>query len=153
MTEKEHFRTVEINGIKMEVDLRTAKRVDSYRIGDKVKILTKAYSGYESHPGVIVGFDEFKNRPTIVVAYVKIDHSNDGAVHFAYIHEGNGDIEIVALNSDDLIPTRETVVATFDRLIAKKKLELADLDAKRSYFLERFGAAFAEYATAPTPAT
>ena len=38
----EQKRIVEIGGVKIEVDLRTAKRVDSYRVGDPVKVLTKS---------------------------------------------------------------------------------------------------------------
>lgn len=34
-------RIIEIDGVKIEVDLRTAKRIDTYRVGDNVKILNK----------------------------------------------------------------------------------------------------------------
>ena len=40
----EEKRIVEIDGVKIEVDLRTAKRVDSYKVGDNVKILEKEKS-------------------------------------------------------------------------------------------------------------
>ena len=35
--------TVEINGVKMDVDLRTAKRVDTMKVGTRVKVLTRSY--------------------------------------------------------------------------------------------------------------
>lgn len=41
----EERRIVEINGVKIEVDMRTAKRVDSFRVGDNVKVLDKDYNG------------------------------------------------------------------------------------------------------------
>jgi hypothetical protein len=57
----EFMRVVEINGIKVEVDLRTAKRVDSYSVGTPVKLLKQEYSDtYTTYTGVIIGFDEFK---------------------------------------------------------------------------------------------
>src|SRR5690606_28503543 len=66
---------IEVNGVKLEVDLRTAKRVDELRVGDRVKVLTKDYRGeYEVHAGTIVGFEPFENLPTVIVAYLKRDY-------------------------------------------------------------------------------
>ena len=61
-------RIVEIDGVKIEVDLRTAKRVDTYKVGDNVKILDKQYSDYKVKPGIIVDFAEFQELPTMVIA-------------------------------------------------------------------------------------
>lgn len=41
---EEYKKIVEINGIKMEVDMRHAKTIDTYKIGDRVKVLVKQYS-------------------------------------------------------------------------------------------------------------
>ena len=43
---------IEINGLKLEIDLRSAKRIDSFRVGDNVKILRKDYNSYKSCYGV-----------------------------------------------------------------------------------------------------
>ena len=40
MSEK---RIIEINGVKLEVDLSQARVVENYRIGDNVKILQNEY--------------------------------------------------------------------------------------------------------------
>ena len=65
-------RVVEIGGVKLEVDLRHARVIENFKIGDTVKVLLKKYGdSYESHLGVIVGFDNFKERPTIVIAHVE----------------------------------------------------------------------------------
>lgn len=65
-------KIIEINGIKMAIDERTAtvQRVDTFKIGDPVKLLYKNYSSYEVKYGVIIGFDDFKNRPTMTIAYL-----------------------------------------------------------------------------------
>ncbi|MHC4294732.1 MAG: hypothetical protein ACYSTL_04025, partial [Planctomycetota bacterium] len=56
--EQDQIRVVEINGVKLEVDLRHAKVIDQFRVGDRVKVLKKKYEKvYESHPGAIIGFD------------------------------------------------------------------------------------------------
>lgn len=42
---------IEINGVKLEIDLRHAKRIDNLRVGDTVKVLRKRYDdSYESFP-------------------------------------------------------------------------------------------------------
>lgn len=45
-------RIIEVNGVKLEVDLRNARRVDEFRVGSPVKVLVKNYSTYESHFGM-----------------------------------------------------------------------------------------------------
>ncbi|MDH7956462.1 hypothetical protein [Listeria monocytogenes] len=50
----EEKRMVEINGIKMEIDMRTAVRVDEFKVGDNIKVLDKNYSNQKIHDGVIV---------------------------------------------------------------------------------------------------
>ena len=43
---------VEINGIKMDVDERTATAITEYKVGQTVKVLKKKYSDqYEVYPG------------------------------------------------------------------------------------------------------
>jgi hypothetical protein len=70
-------RVVEINGVKVEVDLREAVAVETMRVGDAVRVLVKNYGGtYAAHDGVVIGFDQFKNLPTITVAYAEIGYSN-----------------------------------------------------------------------------
>ena len=41
----EEKRIIDINGMKMEVDLRTAKRIDTFKVGDNVKVLATEYNG------------------------------------------------------------------------------------------------------------
>lgn len=48
---------IEVNGVKLEVDLRTARRIDEIRIGDRVKVLIKGYSDYKVHAGTVIGFE------------------------------------------------------------------------------------------------
>ena len=69
----EEKRIIDINGMKMEVDLRTAKRIDTFKVGDNVKVLATEYNGTHSiKPGVITDFAMFKDLPTIVVAVLKV---------------------------------------------------------------------------------
>jgi hypothetical protein len=138
----EHLRIVEINGIKIEVDLRTAKRVDQFKVGDAVKILKKKYSdSYESYFGMIVGFDEFKELPTIIVAYLSTG-SYDSALNFEYINSKSKDVEICPHDANDIGLEREHIESRFDREIEKKEVEITDLKRKKTYFLTMFGRYF-----------
>ena len=135
-------RIIEIGGVKVEVDLRYAKQVESYKIGDNVKVLKKEYSDiFKSHPGVIIGFDNFQERPTIVIAYLKQDYSNS-RVEFLYLTKDSRDVEICPMIGEDLIINKTSVIETLDREIIKKEQELIEVKSQRAYFLENFGKYF-----------
>lgn len=137
---------IEVNGVKMEVDLRTARRVDELRVGDRVKVLTKGYSDYKVHAGTIVGFEPFQNLPTIIVAYVDRDYATVG-VKFVYFNSQTKETEIVkAIDDDQLDIDKCGVLQAFDRDIQKKRDEVADIEAKKAYFLANFKAYWPELA-------
>lgn len=156
MTANEHVRTIEVEGHKFEVDLRTAKKIEAYRVGDRVKLLTKGYSSWTTHPGVICGIDAFKNLPTIVIAYVESIFSNEGKVSFAYLNAESKDVEICPMAEDDIMPNRDTIVMHFDKAVAKKQAEIDGMLDHKEYFLRQYGVAFGvgadEVATATSKA-
>lgn len=138
-------KIIEVNGIKMEVDLRHARRVDTFRVGDRVKLLKKA-DGYGTetkvYSGVIAGFEQFESLPTIIVAYVEVDYSGAN-IKTAYINTQNEKYEIVA-DSDESLPIEKgAVLQKIDREIEKKHDEIRDLELKRDYFNKMFGKCFA----------
>lgn len=142
--EDQNKRIVEINGVKIEVDLRTAKTVSEYRVGDKVKVLVKDYSSYKSHFGTIVGFDDFKNLPTIIVAY--IDKTYSGApLHFVYLNSENKDVELCPCNETDIGFDKSDIIDNFDKELSRKELEIKELKTKKEYFLKMFGRYFVDF--------
>lgn len=145
MSESDHIRIIEVSGQKFEVDLRSAKKVDTFRVGHKVKVLVKDYSGYRAFPGIICGIDAFKKLPTIVVCYIESVLYGDpkGEIKFAYINSASGDnYELCPMSEDDVVPNRDTVIGYFDRAAAVKRRELEDIEARKSYFLRQYGTAF-----------
>lgn len=149
MSEKEkkkEKRIVEINGVKLELDYRTAqmKEISSYKVGDVVKLLKKEYNdSYKVYTGIIVGFEPFKNLPTIIIAYLSSSFSS-AEIKFEYINaqteEGN---ELSPAGNDKaLLLDKEKIVKRMDRDIAKKREEIDELEWHKQYFLENFGAAF-----------
>jgi hypothetical protein len=139
----ENTKIVEINGLKFEIDLRTAKQITEYRVGDKVKVLTKEYSSYASHPGVIVGFDDFTVLPTIIVAYMKKEYQAAPLV-FAYINAETKDIEICPAGDDVALFDKADIEYRMNREIEETSNKLKDLISRKDYFLGKFGELFSE---------
>ena len=127
---------IEVNGIKMEVDLRTAKKVDHYRVGDPIKVLIKEYDEYIVYSGVIAGFEAFEQRPTIIVAYIKTGY--DGGLRFKYIHADSKDVEITTSDDNYMPIEKADVLEKMDTEIEKKQSEVKDLQQKKAYFIDRF---------------
>ena len=131
---------IEVNGVKLEVDLRTAKRIDQLKVGDRVKVLLKTYSDYKVHAGTVVGFEPFTKLPTIIVAYLDIDY-NGATVKFVYFNAETKDTEIVAaIDNDQLDVNKADVLGRFDREIEKKQAEADDLRQRRAFFETQFRA-------------
>ncbi len=96
---------------------------------------------YEVYPGVIVGFYQFKNLPTIVVAYIENSYS-EIKLKFVYINESNKNTEIVQAEPEEILLDKGEVVRQLDREIEKKEAELLDLNKKKAYFQKCFQSYF-----------
>ena len=137
MSEK---KIIEVNGIKMEVDMRYAKRIDEFRIGDTVKVLDNRNDRNELKTGVITDFANFKELPTIMVAvYKQGDYWSAPTIEFIPYNSDTENIEIIGVSAEEVIVSRETIVQKFDDNIAKKRDELNDLIIKRDTFVKYFG--------------
>jgi len=135
------FRVIEVNGIKMEVDLSTAKVITNYKVGDAVKLLKKEYSTYESFLGIIVGFDNFKDSPTIIIAYIKASYG-EAEIKFEYYNKNSENTEITTVNKWDLPYTKSEILEILDREIIKQETKVRDLKARKKMFLNYFGKYF-----------
>lgn len=146
MTDEKQTTIIEINGVKLEVDLRNAKRIDQLQIGSRVKCLAKSSYGGEmtTKPGIVVGFEPFPSLPTMVVAYLDIGYGAPG-LKFRSFNKETKDFEVVAdLDNNALEIDRAETVAHFDREIAKKELELREVREKKAFFLAHFGRYFSD---------
>jgi hypothetical protein len=138
---KEEKKIIEINGVKLEVDLRDATVIEKYKVGDHIKVLKKNYSDYSSFLGVIVGFDNFEQHPTMVIAYLKSDYSS-ASIEFVYYNSETKEVEIAPVNDYDIPYSKQSVIDKMDKEIAKKEEEIRDLQSKKNYFLHMFGKFF-----------
>jgi hypothetical protein len=130
---------VEINGVKMEVDLRTARVIDNYRVGDTVKMLRKEYSNsFTVDYAVIINFTAFKNLPTIEL--LSVDYR--GSVQYRSYNAETKDIEIAPVNNLQIQFDYATITQNLNREIASKEKELEEARAKARAFHEAFGKIF-----------
>lgn len=135
---------VEVNGVKMEIDLRQARVVhQNIRVGTKVKILAKTtYGDPAVYPGVVVGFEPFKDLPTIIVAFVKSTY-NSTELGFAYVNAKSADKwDLVPAIDDELPIDRAEVISNFERAILHKRNEITEIEGKRDFFLRHFNEFF-----------
>lgn len=145
MSEMENKKVIEINGVKLEVDMRYARRIDSFRVGDSVKVLKKRDPDYASSkdevlPGMIVDFANFKELPTLVIAvYKEGDWSTAPSIDFLYYNENSAsEFDIVYCDENELRVSEQSILQKFDRDIANKQRELDDLISKKEYFITHF---------------
>lgn len=133
---------VEINGVKLEVDLRQAKTVEHYKVGDTVKVLVKTYGDtYNVYAGIIAGFDNFAEMPTITIAYLDTGYDG-GLVKFISYNKKTTNVNICPIEGYVIPYEKHTVVDKFAYAIEKKEEELRDLKNKREFFLANFGKYF-----------
>ena len=134
----EEKRIIEINGVKMEVDLCTAKVVENYKVGDSVKLLKKRYNDYEVLPAAIVGFTEFKNLPTIELLTI----NRSGDVEFVAFNTGTKDVEIAPFNRYEAAFDRTEILEKLDRKVLEAEEALRLAQTKRKAFVECFAKVF-----------
>lgn len=130
---------IEIGGVKLEVDMRTARRVDEMRVGDRVQLLIKSSYGSPSiYPGLIIGFKPFVALPSIEVAYITSSFSSV-ELKFVVINASSKDYEIIkSVDDDGLAIDRDQLLKTFAAQIATKQREIQEIELRRDYFERNF---------------
>ena len=133
---------IEVNGVKLEVDLRTARRVDTLRVGDRVKVMVKGYSEYKVHAGTVVGFEPFQNLPTVIIAYLDRDYSGS-KLKFLYFNSQSKETEVIkAIDDDQLDVDKADVLQSFDKEESQLQEKIDEVRRTRQYFLDNFKAYF-----------
>lgn len=130
---------IEVNGVKLDVDLREAKTVETYKVGDPVKVLVKQYNSWEACPGVIVGFANFTKCPGIEILYLN-DRYGGADVKMALYTADSEDMEICPMSDYEVSFDRAMVLEKLDGEIHKGKEAVRLLETKRSAFDKFFGA-------------
>ena len=131
-------KIIEINGVKLEVDLTQATVIDNLKVGDKVKVLKKEYSSYSTYAGIIIGFAAFKELPSIEIAYLDVSYS-EAKICFTTYNSESKDIEIIKSYDDNWYPFAEhDIIDKMNREILKKQEEIANIKRQIDYFKNNF---------------
>lgn len=135
---------VEIKGVKVDVDLREAVAIETLRVGDAVRVLKKNYGDtFSVHSGCVIGFEQFKNLPTIVIAYATIDYSG-AKVEFLNYNEGTKDIEVIKADSLTISGfNMDDAFKALDKNITKAEQDLKSAKEQRAFFESHIGKAWA----------
>lgn len=131
---------IEVNGVKLEVDMRYARRIEELRIGSPVKLLDKgAYANQKVMPGVVIGFEPFKDLPTILVAYLA-DEWNNANIKVVSINAKQENYDMIAAVDPDFAVDRASIVQKFNRMIEGKQREIDVIEEQKRYFETNFAA-------------
>lgn len=139
----EENKIIEINGVKFEVDARTAtlRQLDHIKIGSRVKVLIAGYSdSVEVYHGAVVGFEPFQGSPTVIIAYLKMGYNIPAEIKFLYFTAKSKEKIIVSDENDKESLEASNIVQMMDKEIAKKKNDIQDLEDRKNYFLKNFKA-------------
>ena len=140
----EDKRVIEINGIKMEVDMRSARRVDEFKVGDNVKVLEKSYSNHKILNGVIVEFVNFKDLPTIQVAVFETSYTGSN-IRFININENTTEHEILPASRHEMEIEKEGVIESLEREMQSAMHKYNELKSKRDWFIKYFNKYFGTF--------
>lgn len=139
----EEKTVIEINGVKFEVDLRNATKIEHFKVGDCVKVLFKKteYTPEKLINGIIVDFLQFKTMPTIQIAIFEESYNN-AAISFVDYNSASTNIEIVPCTKHELTLEKNGFLNLLDRDIRNVEEKVADLKNKRKFFVEQYGKYF-----------
>jgi hypothetical protein len=134
---------VRFGNFEMDVEVTQVNRIESFKVGDAVKLLKKkgSYNQASTMAGVIVGFDNFESSPAIVVLTMEQSYS-DVNFSFITITSESEDYDMIHYSGYEQLFTRDNVMRIFDRKIAEAEMKLNEMNAKRSYFDQKFASAF-----------
>lgn len=136
-------RIIEIEGVKLEVDLRDAKTIEHYKVGDNIKLLKKEYGDdYSVYPAIIVGFEPFEELPTITIVYVKKNY-DEVEINFVHFNKQTKGVEICPAGDVTELWFKESdMLDKFQTSIAKLEEDIKTIKKKRDYFKAHFNQYF-----------
>ena len=139
MPDAPNTRIVDVAGVKMEVDMRHAIKVEHYKVGTLVRILKKSSSygeDYKVYGGVIVGFDQFEKMPSILIAYLSSSYST-AEIEFLSFNSKTKDVEMCPADENFIPFQKGTIIEILDNKILEAEQQLLDAKAKKEYFEKR----------------
>lgn len=128
---------MEINGIKLEADLREAKRIDSVTIGDNVEVYIDDCGLCDVRHGIITDVSLYGENVILVIATLVYDQNNLPQIDFIRISNGDG-CKIMKVDGEELCMTKSGLLEIFELEIQKRKDEALELEKRLCFFKENF---------------
>ena len=145
MNDIANIQNFAVGAITLAASRDGAVRAEILKVGDAVRVLDKSgYSGPKVSTGVIVGFEPFKELPTVIVAYIEVEYSK-AEMKMLYFNDKSEKFEILAAAPDSNIEIeRSRVLDWFDSEEKKSLAAVDEVRAKRRYFEKYFGSVMAQ---------
>lgn len=135
-------KIIEVNGIKMEVDLREAKVINKFKVGDPVKLIKNDSGNVKIMAAAISGFVMTDKLSAIEVVWLEEDYWSGIKFMTAVITSKTTEYELVAYSEHDRILNKQSVLNCFNKKQDELEAKLDELRAKRQYFEDNFGKLF-----------
>jgi bifunctional DNA-binding transcriptional regulator/antitoxin component of YhaV-PrlF toxin-antitoxin module len=136
-------KIIELNGSKVEIDFESAKKIETYKIGDSVKVIVKKYgNNYSLCPGVITGFvSDGNDFNAIEVLLMKFDsYAQSGSMEVIFITDKpDGEYILAPLTTADTFVKYDTAIDLIERDIQKKVFELEQAKSRLKFIVEYYG--------------
>lgn len=139
----EKLTEVQVHGKRFMVDMTGAKVVDEFRIGDPIKVLIKRYNDeFDAFHGMIIGFDNFENLPTVVIAYFEHKYGDDAELKVVHMNSQSKGIEITHTIAAELKLDPQAVLDKMNSKIAEHRTKIREIENKKRFFLTNFSKVF-----------
>lgn len=145
MNEVANIQNFAVGAITLAASRDAAVRAEVLRVGDAVRVMSKpSYGSPKVSTGVIVGFEPFKELPTVIVAYIECDYSK-AEMKMLYFNDKATEFEILPAAPDTNIEIEKSrVLDWFDSEEQKALASVDEVRAKRRYFDKYFGSVMAK---------
>ena len=134
---------VEVQGKKFMVDMAGAKVIDQFKVGDPIKVLVKKYNDeFDAYYGMVIGFDNFENLPTIVIAYFEAKYGGEGELKIVHLNDQAKGIEICHTTPAEAALNPQAVLDKINSTISDHRNKIRELRNKKEFFLNGFAKVF-----------
>lgn len=140
MNQIANIQNFSVGAVTIAASRDAAIRAELLKVGDPVRVLSNpSYGEPTVSTGVIVGFEPFKELPTIIVAYIEASFSK-AEMKMLYFNDKSTGHEILPAAPDTNIEIeRSRVLDWFDSEETTALAAVDEVRAKRRYFEKYFG--------------
>lgn len=134
----EDIQIIEVGGTKIEIDFSRARKIETFKVGDCIKIFKKKYSDWKLYPAIITGFASSDEMSGIEVTYLETEY-NSATMKCEVVTAETKETIIASISSNENYMSFNTLTELLARDIDKKEMELAEAKSKLKFFKDFYG--------------